>query len=69
MFCSVCVAVIVRSGAVTQKKKKVQKTRRKRGEVEKELGNQNLQQMKEIRNVKRRVTEITRENRSRRGKT
>lgn len=58
---------VVRFGAVIQKMK-VKKTRMKKEEVEKKLENQNLQQMKEIINLKRRVMERTQGNRNQRGK-
>lgn len=58
---------VVRFGAVIQKMK-VKETRMKKEEVEKKLENQNLQQMKEIINLKRRVMDRTQGNRNQRGK-
>jgi hypothetical protein len=45
---------VVRFGAVIQRMK-VKKTRRKKEELEKKLENPNLEQMKEIINLKRKV--------------
>jgi hypothetical protein len=59
--------VIGRSGAVIQKMM-VKKTRRKKEEMERELRNKNLDQMKEIRNLKRRMEKRTWENKNQRGK-
>jgi len=62
------VSFIPRFGAVMTLRMKQMKTRRKKGELAKKLGNQNLQQMKKIINVERRVMDKKLGNRNQRGK-